>query len=428
MSKWKINDDNTGTLTFEFKGEEWSKALDKSFDKNKANVKVDGFREGNVPRNIFEKKYGVESLFQDAIDFLLEENYAEALKKHNVEPVSFPELSIEDVSKDGVKINAIVALPPEVKLASYDKMEIEVPVAKVTDELIDKEIEAMRNQQAEMVIKDGAVEKGDTAVIDYKGMKDGVAFEGGTAENHPLEIGSGSFIPGFEDSVEGMKAGEEKDISLKFPEEYHSEELAGADVVFNVKVNEVKKRVVPELTDEFAKETSFAAETVNELKDKVKESMQTNFDAQKENSIYDALLNKLAEESEMNIPKQMIDTEVSTMINDYSRNMQQQGLSLDQYFQLTNTTEADLREQLKEDASKRVRQSLTLGKLIEDLKVEANDKDIDEELKKMSELYGMDVETIEKSIGGRSQLEYSIKARKALDNLKSTAKVKEIEA
>ncbi len=427
MSNWKLNEDSTGVLTLEFKGDVWTEALDKAFEKNKANIKVDGFREGNVPRSVFEKKYGVESLFSDAIDFLLETNYAQALVENNVQPVSYPEISIESVDENGAVINALIAISPELKLGEYKSIEIEVPVTNVTDELVDAEVEKLLEQNAEMVVKEGSVENGDTAVIDYAGYKGDVAFEGGTAQNHPLVIGSGSFIPGFEEQVVGMSVGEEKDINLTFPEEYHSEELAGADVVFKVKVNEIKNRVVPTLSDEFVADLDMEANTIAELKELIKKNMETNIEAQKKNMISEMLLEKVADNSEVAIPKQMIDSEVARMIHDTAGQLSSQGLSIEQYYEMTGTTEEQLKEQLRPDAEKRTKHMLTLEKLIEELAVSVEEKEIDEELKQMAEMYSMEVEAVEQAIGGKGQLEYSIKARKVFDSLAETAKISEVE-
>lgn len=428
MSNWKLNNDSTGTLSLEYSGDVWKEALDKAYDKNKDSVKVDGFREGNVPKEVFVKKYGIESLYSDAVDYLLENNYANALKEHSVEPVSYPDLTIDSVDENGVKLSLIIAVAPELKLGKYEGLEVEVNTTKVNNELVDAEIEKLLDQNAEMIVKDGAVEKGDTAVIDYEGFKDDVAFEGGKAENHSLEIGSNSFIPGFEDGVIGMNVGDEKDIKLTFPKEYHSEELAGADVTFKVKLNEVKYRQVPTLNDEFVSELEFKANTVSELKQEIKDNLTNNFEMQKENTLNEMLLEKAAQNSEVTIPKQMIDTEVTRMINDTANQFAQQGISMEQYFQITGTTEEDLREQVRDDASKRVRHMLTLEKLIETLKVSADEKEVNDELAKMADMYSMEIDAVEQAIGGRAQLEYSVKAQKVFTSLKDSAIVKEVEA
>ncbi len=427
MSKWNLNEDSTGTLTLEFSGDVWAEALDKAYEKNKDSVKVDGFREGNVPKNVFIKKFGYDSLYSDAIDYLLENNYSNALLENKIEPVSYPEVAIENVDENGVIIKLTVAVAPELKLGDYKGLEVEVTTTTVTDELVDAEVSKLLDQHAEMIVKDGAVEDGDTAVIDYEGFKGDVAFEGGKAENHPLVIGSGSFIPGFEEQVKGMKVGEEKAINLTFPAEYHSEDLAGAEVVFNVKLNEIKTRQVPELSDEFVSELELEANNVSELKAMIKDNLTKNFDAQKENTINEMLLDKAAQNSEVEIPKQMIDTEVTRMINDTANQFAQQGISMEQYFQITGTSEEDLRNQVRDDASKRVRHMLTLEKLIEELKIEVKEEEVNEELSKMAEMYSMEVEALEQAIGGRGQVEFSVKARKVFTSLKDSAVIKEVE-
>ncbi|MFV0499600.1 MAG: trigger factor [Bacilli bacterium] len=427
MSKWNLNEDSTGVLTIEFDGKKWEEALDKAFDKNKDKIKVDGFREGQVPRKVFENKVGKESLYTDAIDFLLEKSYPEELKKHGIEPVSYPEVSIEKVDDTGVVLAATIAVAPELSLGEYKNLEVEVPVTKVTEDIINAEVDKLRDQNAEMVIKEGSVENGDTAVIDYKGFKDDVAFEGGEANNHSLVIGSGQFIPGFEEKLIGMNVGEKKDIDLTFPKEYHSEDLAGADVTFNVTVNEIKTRNIPELNDEFVKELDGEATNVDELKKLIKKDIEKNLEKQKENTIYDMLIDKVAENSTVSIPSQMIDSEVVRMINDTAQQMSTQGLSLEQYYQLTGTTEANLKEQLRPDAQKRVKHMLTLEKLIEAFEIAVCEEDVDAELNNMAEMYKMDIKEIEKSIGGKAQIENSIKIRKAFEKLREISNIKEIE-
>ncbi len=428
MSKWNLNEDSTGVLTLEFDAKTWEEALDKAFEKNKDKIKIDGFREGQVPRSVFEKKVGKESLYTDAIDTLLETAYPAELKKHNIEPVSYPEIAIDKVDDSGVVITATVAVAPELTLGEYKGIEVEIPVTKVTDEIVDAEVQKLLDQNAEMIVKEGKVEDGDTAVINYAGYKDDVAFDGGTAENHPLVIGSGQFIPGFEDQVKGMAVGEEKDITLTFPEEYHSEDLAGAEVVFKVKVNEVKTRQVPELNDAFVADLEVDAATVEELKAIIKSDIENNVQAQKENTIYDMLIDQVANNSDVAIPSQMIDTEVVRMLNDTAQQMSTQGLSLDQYYQMTGTTEADLKEQLKPDAQKRVKHMLTLEKLIEEFKVEVAAEEVTAELEKMAEIYKMEVAEIEKAVGGNAQIENSVKIRKAFESLREVSTVKEVES
>ena len=243
--------DNKHIITKKIEGKAWTEALDKSFEKNVKKAKVDGFREGKCPRNIFEKKYGVESLFNDAIDSILPSIYTEVLKESKLEPIVQPNIDIKSVDKDSVEFEFTIITTPSVKIKKYKGLKVEKEKVKVTKEEIKEEIEKMRNQYAEIAIKDGKIEKGDTAVIDFEGFKDGVAFEGGKGENYPLEIGSNTFIPGFEDELIGLSTNDKKDINLKFPESYPSEDLKGQEVVFKVLVHEIKTRNIPELNDEF---------------------------------------------------------------------------------------------------------------------------------------------------------------------------------
>ena len=272
-AKWEKQEGNKGQLTFEVPAEEFNLALDKAFKKVSKDVQIPGFRKGKIPRGMFEKRFGVESLYQDAVDIVLPEAYSKAIDETDIFPIAQPEVDIEQIEKGkDLVFTAIVEVKPEVTLGDYKGLEVEEESVEVTDEDVENEINTIRERHAELVVKeDGKVEDGDTAVIDFEGFLDGEAFEGGKGENHSLEIGSGSFIPGFEEKLIGKEAGEETEIEITFPEEYHAENLAGKDAVFKVKIHEIKSKELPELDDEFAKDVDDEVETLDELKKKKRE-------------------------------------------------------------------------------------------------------------------------------------------------------------
>lgn len=419
-AKWEKLEGNQGILTVEVDAETFNNGLDQAFKKVVKQVTIPGFRKGRIPRSLFEKRFGVESLYQDALDIILPEAYVKAIEETGIEPVDQPEIDIEQIEKGKSLIfKAKVTVKPEVKLGEYKGLNIERMDDTVTDEDVQKELENLQQSYAELVIKEeGEVENGNTVVIDFEGFMDGEPFEGGQAENYSLEIGSGSFIPGFEEQLIGMKSGEEKEIEVTFPEEYHAEELAGKPATFKVKVHEIKEKVLPELDDEFAKDVDDNVETLDELKESIKNRLAENKKQEADQKLRNDLIEKAAENAEIDIPEVMINHELDHMLQEFERNIQMQGLNLDLYFQFTGTDEESLREQLKEDAEKRVRTSLTLEAIAKAENLEVDDETVQKELEKMAEMYNMDVEEVKKIMAPNMEsLKADLRLQKAIDFL-----------
>lgn len=382
--KWEKLEGNEGVLTVEVDAEQVNKGLDAAFKKVVKNVSLPGFRKGKVPRVLFEKRFGVEALYQDALDILLPEAYAKAVEEAGIEPVSMPEIDIEQMEKGKSLIfKAKVTVKPEVKLGQYKGLEVEKIDTTVTDEDVENELKRLQENYAELVVKEeGTVENGDTAVIDFEGFVDGEPFEGGKAENYSLEIGSGTFIPGFEDQLVGMKAGEEKEIQVTFLEEYHAEQLAGKPATFKVKVHEVKAKQLPALDDEFAKDVDEEVETLDELKSKIRTRLEEAKKNEAEAAVRNAVVEKAAANAEIDIPAVMVQNETDRMLREFDQRLQMQGMNLQLYYQFSGQDEAALREQMKEDAEKRVRAALTLEAIAKAENIDVTDEEVNEELEK----------------------------------------------
>jgi trigger factor len=383
------------------------------------NIALPGFRKGKVPRVLFEKRFGVEALYQDALDILLPEAYAKAVEEAGIEPVSMPEIDIEQMEKGKSLIfKAKVTVKPEVKLGQYKGLEVEKMDATVTDEDVENELKRLQENYAELVVKeDGTVENGDTAVIDFEGFVDGEPFEGGKAENYSLEIGSGTFIPGFEEQLVGMKAGEEKEIQVTFPEEYHAEQLAGKPATFKVKVHEVKAKQLPALDDEFAKDVDEEVETLDELKAKIRARLEEAKKNEAETALRNAVVEKAAANAEIDIPAVMVQNETDRMLREFDQRLQMQGLNLQLYYQFSGQDEAALREQMKEDAEKRVRAALTLEAIAKAENIEVTDEEVEEELQKMAEAYNLSVDKLKELLGSLDGVKEDLKWRKTVDFL-----------
>jgi trigger factor len=393
---WEKIEKNRGVLTVEVEAEKFSAALDKAFKKVVAKVTVPGFRKGKVPRAIFEKRFGVESLYQDAVDILLPEAYSEAVKESGITPVDTPEINIEQIEKgQPFKFTATVDVKPEVELGVYKGIEVEDQAVYVTEDDVNAELKKMQDRHAELVVLEEGepAQEGDTVIIDFEGFKDGVAFPGGKGENHSLVLGSGTFIPGFEEQLVGMKKGEEKEINVTFPEEYHSEELAGQPAVFKVKVNDIKRKVLPELDDEFAKDVS-EFDTLDELKKDIEATLLKRKEEERKRYIENTVVTKAAEAAQVDIPQGMIRAEVDNMLRDYDLRLRQLGLNLELYYQFTGQTEEDLREQMKTDAETRVRNFLVLEAIAKAENLTVSDEEFEAELAKLAEMYQRSVDEI----------------------------------
>ena len=324
--KWEKLEGNTGVLTVEVSAEKVNEGLTAAFNKVVKTVNVPGFRKGKMPRPMFEKRFGVESLYQDALDILLPEAYGNAIDEAGIEPIDRPDIDIEQMEKGKELIfKATVQVKPEVTLGEYKGLEVEEIDTTVTDEDVAKELETLQNRQAELVVKEeGAAELGDTVVIDFEGFVDGEAFEGGKAENHSLELGSGSFIPGFEEQLVGLATGESKDVEVSFPEEYHAAELAGKPAVFKVTLHEIKAKELPALDDEFAKDVDDEVETLDALKEKIRTRLEDSKKHEAEHNLRDTLVEKAAANAEVEIPAGMVESEVNRMLQEFEQRLQMQ--------------------------------------------------------------------------------------------------------
>ncbi|MGN7331610.1 trigger factor [Bacillus altitudinis] len=417
--KWEKQEGNEGVLTVEVDAETFNKALDDAFKKVVKQVSIPGFRKGKVPRGLFEQRFGVESLYQDALDILLPVEYPKAIDEAGIEPVDRPEIDVEKIEKgESLIFTAKVTVKPEVKLGDYKGLNVEKDDTSVSDEDVQEELKAMQNRQAELVVKEeGAIENDDTVVLDFEGFVDGEAFEGGKAENYSLEVGSGSFIPGFEEQLVGLEAGAEKDVEVTFPEEYHAEDLAGKPAVFKVKIHEIKAKELPALDDEFAKDVDEEVETIAELTEKTKKRLEEAKENEAEGKLREELVAKASENAEVDVPQAMVDTELDRMMKEFEQRLQMQGMNLELYFQFSGQDEDALKEQMKEDAAKRVKSNLTLEAIAAAEDLQVSDEEVEEELSKMAEAYNMPVENIKQAIGSTEAMKEDLKVRKAIDFL-----------
>ncbi|UOQ86187.1 trigger factor [Gracilibacillus salinarum] len=426
-AKWEKQEGNVGVLTVEVDADKFDSALDQAFKKVVKQVQVPGFRKGKMPRGMFEKRFGVESLYQDAVDIILPGEYSNAIEETGIEPVDQPEVDVEQIEKGkNLIFTAKVTVKPEVKLGDYKGLEVEEQNTEVTDEDVDAEIQKQQEQQAELVVKEeGEIAEGDTAVIDFEGFVDGEAFEGGQAENHSLEIGSGQFIPGFEEQLIGKKAGEETEVTVTFPEEYHAENLAGKEATFKVTVHEIKAKELPELDDEFAKDVDEEVETLDELKDKTKKRLQEQRENEADANKRESLIQQASDNAEVEIPEAMVQSELDRMLQEFEQRLQMQGMTLDMYFQFSGQDEEALKAQMQEDAGKRVKTNLTLEAISQAENVEVTDEDVDKELEQMASAYNMEIDQIKQALGGNTAaLQDDLKFKKAIDVLVDNAKVK----
>ncbi|MGI2719763.1 trigger factor [Bacillus cytotoxicus] len=423
-AKWEKLEGNVGVLTIEVDAKEVNKSLDAAFKKVVKTINVPGFRKGKMPRPLFEQRFGVESLYQDALDIILPKAYSEAIDETGIFPVAHPEIDIEKFEKnENLVFTAKVTVKPEVKLGEYKGLAVEKIDTTVTDEDVENELKALQERQAELVVKeDGTVENGDTAVIDFEGFVNGEAFEGGKGENYSLAIGSGTFIPGFEEQLIGLKAGESKDVEVTFPEEYHAEELAGKPATFKVTVHEIKAKELPELNDEFAKDVNEEVATLDELKAKLRADLEEGKKHEAEHKVRDKVVEKAAANAEIDIPEAMIETELDRMVREFEQRLSQQGMNLELYYQFTGTDADKLKEQMKEDAQKRVRINLVLEAIIKAENIEVAEEEVNAEIEKMAEMYNMPVDAIKQALGSAEALAEDLKVRKAVDFLVDNSK------
>jgi trigger factor len=417
---------NKVTLKITVDNNKFEEAVNKAYNKTKGKYNIPGFRKGKAPKVVIETQYGKGVFYNDAIDMLFPEVYPEAIKELNIDPIDRPDLDIEEISKDnGLVMVVNVEVKPEFELGAYKGIEISKVDNTVSEEDVEARLNEMVNRNARLTsVEDKALENGDTAVIDFEGFENGVAFEGGKGENYNLVIGSNTFIPGFEDQLVGKKAGEEVEVNVTFPEAYHAENLAGKPVVFNVKVNDVKVKEVPALDDEFAKDTT-EFETLAELRADVKAKLEEQAKNAADAEMRNALVEKVSANTEVEIPEAMVQHQIDNMLMELNYQLQYQGLNLEQLLQMTGRGLDELREERRADAERLVKSSLVLEAIAEKENVEANDADVDAELEKMAAMYNMEVEKIKSSLRETDieDIKGQIKIRKTLDLLVENATI-----
>lgn len=416
----KETNKNIHEVSVKIEGADWENAQDKAFKEASKKAKIDGFRPGHAPKEVFIKKYGEDNLLLDAADTVLQAAYTKMLDENqDLEIVAQPEVHLKSLSKEAVEFTFVLTTKPEVTLGKYKKLGVKKEEVTVTKEEIDKAVDETLNRYAESVLKDGEVENGDTAVIDFEGFKDGVAFDGGKGENYSLTIGSNTFIPGFEEQLIGMKKDEEREINVTFPEDYHSEDLKGQPVVFKVKVHEIKTTVIPKLDKDFFEDLGMdGIDSEEALRGQMEENIKAHKEHHAEDHFIDALLDEAIKNMTVDIPDAMTDEEVNRMIKQYDENLKMQGITLEQFYQFTNSDEALLRDQMREEAIKRVSSRLLLEAIMKEEKLEVSAEDVAKEAEDLATKYNMKKDEFLNLFGGLEMVEYDMKMRKAIEVLK----------
>ena len=421
----KTDNKNELKLEFTVEAQKFDETMKKVYFKTVKYFNIPGFRKGKAPMNIIERYYGKEIFYEDTFNEILQEVYDNALKENKIEAVSRPDIDVKQIGKgQDLIFTAVVQTKPEVKPGKYKGIEIKKVEYNVSDEDINHELGHMQERNSRMVtVDDRAVENGDITVIDFEGFVDGKAFEGGKAEGHELTIGSNTFIPGFEDQIIGMKIDEEKDINVKFPEEYFSKELAGKDATFKVKLHEIKKKELPELDDEFAKDVS-EFDTLEELKKSIKDRIEKDNEQKQKYETEDAVIKAVCENVKVDIPSGMIETEIDHMEKDMEQRMQYQGLTLDMYLQMIGKTKEEFRKEYEDQAKDAVKSRLVIEAVANEEKIEADDKEVDEKIKEMAENYGKTEDELKSNESLRNYLKENIKTEKTIEFIVKNAKIK----
>lgn len=425
MKVEKTDKKNEVKLSFTIEASKFEEAIQKVYVKSAKYFNIPGFRKGKAPYKIVEKQYGAQIFYEDAFNEVAGEVYEKELTDAKIEAVSRPEIDIIQMEKGKDLIfTAVVQTKPEVTLGKYKGIELKKVEYNVEEKDIDHEIGHMQERNARLVnVEDRPVEKNDTTVIDFEGFVDGVAFEGGKAENHELVIGSNTFIPGFEDQIIGMKIGEEKDINVTFPEEYFSKDLAGKAAVFKVKLHEIKKKELPEVDDEFAKDVS-EFDTIKELKASIKEKLEEENKNKAKYETEEEAIKTVCDNTEIDIPSGMVETETDNMIKDIEQRLMYQGLNFAQYLQMMGKTEEDMRKEMKEQAERQVKTKLVLGAIVEAEKIEATDEEVKAKLEEMATMYGKDAKDLEANESLKAYIAESVKTEKAISFIVDNAKIK----
>lgn len=406
---------NRHEILFRVDKEKWQQALTKSFNKIVKDVKVSGFRKGKVPRDIYEKRFGIESLYNDSINYVLDEALIAALNEHHLTPVVQPKVDIKKVDKEGVDILFDIITMPIIKIKKYKDLKIKKEPLVITDEEIEKEVKALQERYAEIILKDEPLVKGDIAVIDFEGFKDNLPFEGGRGENYPLEVGSKTFIPGFEEQLIGSKKGDRKEIKVTFPKDYPSEELKDQEVVFKVKVNEVKGKSIPKLNKDFFDDLDMEGVTnKDELYKEVKAQLKVSKEAKREDIFLDKVLETIAKGAEVDLPEEMIKEETDRMIHQLEHKLKLQGITLEQYYKIAKTNYQQLCEKGYEEAKKIVLYRLMIEEISKLEKIEVTKEEIEKEISERMDKYKLEKKEIFKTFGGHEMIVYDLKMRKTM--------------
>lgn len=424
--KWEKKEANEGVLTFEVSPERFEEGLDEAFKTVVKDVQLPGFRKGRIPRKLFEGRFGVESLYQDAIDAVLPEAYSNAIDESGIEPIDQPSIDVGEIERGKpITFTAEVEVKPEVTLGEYKGLEVEVEKTEVSDEDVEEALKQLQEQQAELIVKEeGEVVEGDTVTIDFEGFIDGEPFEGGAGNNYPLEIGSGQFIPGFEEQLVGKKTGEETEVEVTFPEDYHEERFANEKALFKVTIHEIKEKELPELDDEFAKDQD--VENLEELKTQTKERIEAERKQEQENQKRDQLLKQVADNATVEIPQIMIRQETDRMVQEFEQQLQMQGMNIEQFTKVSGQTEEEIREVMVENAEPRVKQNLVIEQIIKEENIEVSEEELNEQLEEMAKMYGAGIDELKQMLGGNTQMmEEDIKVRKAIELIDNESVVKE---
>ena len=406
-------------VNYKAQKEDWEKAKDQAFKKISPKYKVDGFRKGKAPRNIFERNFPGQ-IVMEAADILIDQEYKRILTEGKILPILEPKIDVVKVDDNELEVNFSFILEPSVTLGEYKNLGVKKETVKVSKEEVQQKIDELLKNYTELVIKEeGTVENGDVAVIDFEGFKDGVAFDGGKGENYSLEIGSHSFIPGFEEGIIGMKKGEEKDLTLTFPKEYQEESLAGKEVVFKVKVNEIKTKEVPELDKDFFEDLGMEdVKTKEDLEKKMKEEIKAQKEEEAEKKHIDALLEKAVSNMTIELDEEIIEAEAEAMYNDFMNHMSAQGITEELYLKYAGTTKEDIVDHMKKEAETRLKNSYLLNAIIKEEQIEADEKEALDQIKDLAQKYNMTEEDVKSSLGGEDSVKYDIKVRKAIDLMK----------
>ncbi len=410
---------NIHEITIKMDGEVWEKALDDAFKKRQKEAKVDGFRKGKVPRDIYEKHYGKESLYLDGAENLLQKAYEKAIAESQLVPVVQPSVDLKSLDEKGVEYIFKIITKPEVKVKKYKGLSIKPEKVQVSKEEVDHELSHVLEKYTEIALKDGKVADGDIAVIDFEGFVDGVAFDGGKGENYSLEIGSHTFIPGFEEQIIGMKKEEEKEIKVVFPEDYNAEDLKGKEATFKVKVNEVKEKIKREMDEDFFLDLGMEGiDSEEKLREEIKKNIKAQKEMDAENKYVDRILEEVSKNVDVDIPQEMVDEETDRLLNRFASQMQMQGISLDVYYQFTQTNEKDLRNQLEKEAYQNVLYRLMLEEVMSLEKIEVTEEEASKEAENLAEKYQMPKEELLNQFGGIDMIQYDLQMRKTIECLK----------